>query len=298
LSNKKGGVAVQRIDVAQDLLGIFPLAAPEQPAAYQEEQGALGVEDVAADASVEVFCLRDAREYGRGVLVAHLLAEYLTADFPKPFVDTLQHISRVLDVGAVEVEDEVQAVGGVADLAAGALPLQAEYRQILVADGEQDTLMHDKDDRDTPRLAITIEQEAGPQAKRTLVVDLEARADFEVCGLTRIRETHAKVLTDVATFRPGRGEQVKPGWLDAFEILAAADGHLTQAAIDKEKGVDPAFGKARLAAAHQRCAQGVGEFPQHFVLARIRKARPQRLCLIDRQDLEQTADRLAGHAGQ
>lgn len=159
--------------------------------------------------------------------------------------------------------------------------------------------MHDKDYRDAVRVAVMVKQEVGLQAKRAVVANLEARADFEVGGFSRIWKFDAEGLANVAPFRLGRSEQVDPGWrLDAFEMLAANDDHLTQMAIDQIEGVHLTFGNTWLTAARQHLALNVRKLPEYFVLMRLRCARPQQPSILDRQGLQYANDLFTGHPGQ
>ena len=64
-------MAVERLDIAKNLLGVIELVRGEHLATHQEGHGALRIHDVGADASVEVFLLGDIRQDRGGILVGN-----------------------------------------------------------------------------------------------------------------------------------------------------------------------------------------------------------------------------------
>ena len=73
LSNRKARVAVERVDVAQDLARLLELLGVEHAAAHHEADRAARVHHVAADAAVQVFLARDRRQRLAGRLVVDVL---------------------------------------------------------------------------------------------------------------------------------------------------------------------------------------------------------------------------------
>ena len=85
-------------------------------AAHQERQGPLGVQDIVADAPVEVFLLGDVGEDRRRLVIADVLAQDLAADLAERGIDVFQRVRRIFDIGAIQIEQQVLAVGDIVRL--------------------------------------------------------------------------------------------------------------------------------------------------------------------------------------
>ena len=147
LVKQEGSVAVERLDVAQHLLGIIKLCRRPDFASHQKVDGALGIENIAADATIQIFFFRNVAQYGGSFTVTDGFTQDLTPDLAQGGVDVFQGIGRVLDIGTIQIEQNIIAVGHIAGLCSGAPALQAKHREFLVAQGEEDSLVQDKGNR-------------------------------------------------------------------------------------------------------------------------------------------------------
>jgi hypothetical protein len=140
LSNKKAGVAVQRLDVAQDLARFLELLGVEHLAAHHEADGAARVHHVAADAAVQVFLAGDGAQHFTGQVVGHVAGQHLLAHLFQFVVDVFQRVGAVFGVGVEQLEQHFLGVLDQPGHAARAHAQQAEHRHVFVVDGEQHAL--------------------------------------------------------------------------------------------------------------------------------------------------------------
>ena len=97
-------MAVQRVNVAQNLPSIFKLVGVEHLAAHHERQSAAGVHHVASDAAIQVLVLRDGGQHFAGQLVGHVAREHFGADFFQLHINAFERVGRVFGIRIKELE--------------------------------------------------------------------------------------------------------------------------------------------------------------------------------------------------
>ena len=137
-------MAVERLNVAQHLLGIIKLCRRPDFASHQKVDGALGIENIAADATVQIFFFGDVAQYGCRLPVTDRLTQNLAPYFAQGGINVFQGIGRVLDIGTIQIQQHIVAIGHITGLCSGAPALQAKHREFLVAQGEQNSLVQDE----------------------------------------------------------------------------------------------------------------------------------------------------------
>ena len=225
-------MAVERLDVAQDLARFLELVGVEQPAAHQEADRAPGIHHVAADAAVQVFLVRDGVQRGGRVLVGEFLLQHAGRDFFEAFVDAFQRVGRILGVGRVQVEQHVHIVFDRAGPRTRAHAHQAEHGQVVVMDREQDFAGQDEGHRDHPRRAVFFfEQKVGAQVQVAVFGLVVARRGFDVLHFVLARQGDAVLGLDPGALFFVRIGQVDPDRRDVFQVFPGSDRCLVQAAI-------------------------------------------------------------------
>lgn len=114
LVEKECRMAVEGFDIAQNLFRILDLLVTQQLALHQECQCSLSVQNIAANLPIQIFFFSNVRQDCCRLLVRHLFAQDLPANPTQGLVDILERISRVFDVSAVEVEQEIETIPDVA----------------------------------------------------------------------------------------------------------------------------------------------------------------------------------------
>ncbi len=163
LVEQKSGVAVERVEVAQDLPRLLRLIGAEMAAAQQKAQRAAGVHHIAADASVQVFLLRNAGECLRGVLIAGARLEDVRADGLQIVVNAFEGIGRILGVGEVEREQYVGSVFNQPGHATRSQPQQAKDDEVVRVDGEQHVAVNDEGHALVARTLFVTDEKVGAQ---------------------------------------------------------------------------------------------------------------------------------------
>ena len=165
---------IERIDVAQNLPGIFKLIGAEHLAAHHEADGTPGVHHVAADAATQVFMARNGAQHFTGHGVGHIAGEHLGADFFQVNVNVFERIGRVLGVGVKQLEQHFLSVFDQAKSPARTHAQQPEHRHIFVVNRKQHALAFE--------VAVDQVQDKGHTHRAGLVHvgDQEIRADMQL----------------------------------------------------------------------------------------------------------------------
>jgi hypothetical protein len=223
--------------------------------------------------------------------VADGLAEHLAAHFAKRGVDGFQRIGRVFDVGPVQIEQHVVAVGCIAHLGGRQASLQAEHWQLFVAQGKQNALVQDEGDRHAAGVAFLVEQKVGMQVDASAFLDVVTRADFQVRHIVGVGQGEAEMRAHIGPLGLGGAQQVDPDGRESVEVFPAFDHHLPELAVDPFERLNLAVAKGGFPAADQLLPARIRHFPEDFVFAARRHLRPQirgigqGQCLKDRAEL-------------
>ncbi len=130
-------MAVERIEVAQNLARVFVLGGAEQARADHETDRAPGVHHVAPDAARHVLVARNRCQHLARLVVGHIAGQHLATDFFQVVVNALDRVGAVFGVGVKEAEQHVFGVFDQARHAARAQAQQAKHRHVFVVDGKQ-----------------------------------------------------------------------------------------------------------------------------------------------------------------
>ena len=259
---------IERIDVAQNLPGIFKLIGTEHFAAHHETDGTPGVHHVAADAATQVFVPCNGAQHFTGHGVGHIAGEHLGTDFFQVNVNVFERVGRVLGVGVKQLEQDFLSVFDQAKSAARTHAQQPEHRHIFVVNRKQHALAFE--------IAVDQVQDEGHthRARLVHVGDQKVRADVQLavvlfvktCGLLDVlvhhvfRNRQAVVLLDPAFFFQRGRLEVDPDRLKLGELLQGFNFFLEQPPVDEreyiEHGALPCVFKGRRARAGliQACA--------------------------------------------
>ncbi|MCY1540659.1 hypothetical protein D9M68_763120 [compost metagenome] len=239
-------MAVERVQVAQDLARVLELLGAQQSAAHHEADRAARVHHVAADAARHVLVARDGRQrlaqqVVRGVAVEHLLAHGF--DF---VVDVLERVGAVLGVGIEQHQQHVLGVLDQAGHAARAHAQQAEHRHVFVVDGEQHALalqgvvvlVEDEGHSHRARVFLVVDQKVGPHVQFAVVFLEETGRLLDVLVHRVFGNRQAEVLLDPAAFFGGGVFQVDPDRLELSQLFERLDLFLEEAAIGQGEYVE------------------------------------------------------------
>jgi len=260
-------VAVERVDVAQDLARVLELLGAQHAGAHHEADRASCIHHVAPDAARHVLVARDRGQHLAGLVVGHVAREHLAADLVELVVDLLDRVGAVLGVGVVQAQQHVLGVRDQARHAARAQPQQAEHRHVLVVDREQHAvaveagvlLVQDEGHPHRARRVLVVDQEVGADMQLAVVLLEEARRFLDVLVHRVLGDREAEMLAHPAPLL-GRGRlEVDPDRLEAGQFLEGFDLFLEQAAIgqgeDVEHGRAPGASVGRGEAAFARAVR-------------------------------------------
>ncbi|OMP13301.1 hypothetical protein COLO4_01916 [Corchorus olitorius] len=122
----------QRFDVAQDLARLLQLIARQPRFTHQEVQRTLGIHQAQTHFPADIFQLRQARQ--RVVVLFALLPFHdHAAEFFQRAIDVLDLIRQLLDFGFEQIEQQLVGVAVGQLLIARAHAVQAERRQLTLA---------------------------------------------------------------------------------------------------------------------------------------------------------------------
>ena len=241
-------MAVQRLDVAQDLARVLELLGVQHLAAHHEADGAARVQHVAADAAVQVFLARDVGQHGLGVAVGDVAVQHLGADLLQVVVDAFQRVGGVFGIGVEELEQHFLGFFDQTGRAARTQAQQAEDRNVFLVDGKQHAaafqlgvvLVQDEGHAHAARVVLVVHQEVAADVQLAVVFLIEAGGFLDVLVGRVFGNRQTVVLLDPALFLEGGRLQVDPDGLELLEFFQRFDLFLDQTAIGQRKDIEHA----------------------------------------------------------
>ena len=239
-------MAVQRLDVAQNLPRLLELLGVEHLAAHHETDGAARVHDVAPDAAIQVFLAGDGAQHLARAGIGHVAGQHLGADFFQIVVNALQRVGGVFGVGVKQLEQHLARIFDQARRPACAQPQQAKHRNVLVVDGEQNALaaqarVDEVEDEGHPhraRVVVVVNQEVAADVQLAVVFFVKAGRFFDVLVHRIFGDGQAVVLRDPALFVDGGRFQIDPDGLEFGQLFQRLDFFLNESSMGKREDVE------------------------------------------------------------
>ena len=225
--------------------------------------------------TVLVFLFRNVRQYFTSFLVGDVFAQHMVAYLTQFGVNVFQRVGRALHIGAVKVQQQVNAVSDVAGLGQGAALLQPKNRQLFIAQRKQHAAMQDKGHGHAAGALRFVVQKIGVQVDVVVFFHVKPRGDLQLGCFNGVCQLDAKVRPNECPFRWGGVDQVHPYRLGAFQHLTVGDVNLPDLALHQFVEIDFAPRKMGLAVSCNSLAARFAHFPQHLVLSCRWYADPQ-----------------------